>query len=559
MRALTIYFNDCTNSENTLGAPLMNMKAKFKQLGLVAAVAAVSAGYVGVASAQSERAIGNLGDLAIVPYYTVQDGWQTGVHIINSSTKTQVVKLRLRRASDSADALDFNLIMSPKDEWTGSLSMNAAGTITFSTDDNTCTAPIRSNGVFEMPDIYRLGAEEGYIEVIGMGQPTGDEGAGTPAPTDTNGTSAIAWNAKHVAGVPRNCSAVASNFFANGVTGSVEGVVDNANTVGTHVPNSSTDVQLVDDDEYTDADNVLKVSYFMRDAASGIEFGGDAVHIANFSDSGQAFMTNQETGLFSGDVEGFDYPDLDGGPVAAVNLRGKFNELRAFDVLGVLEVLNDWSIASARNVSTDWVVTMPGQYTMVDTYVWLTSGLGAGCGTIDNPSTAVDETIPECDFRDLPVQADLTLWDREEAGIVPESGDLVISPAPPGTTNTLIFPNEVNVVEWTDGVNTPVLGSDYQITVDASVLGDFGWAELAVSSLNANGNSVCSFDSTSGNRGTFESPAWDTDSASDRSSVCGSATGAVPVVGFVAWERSFPQNPDGNYGRLIDHSFVQSD
>ena len=36
------------------------------------------------------------------------------------------------------------------------------------------------------------------------------------------------------------------------------------------------------------------------------------------------------------------------------------------------------------------------------------------------------------------------------------------------------------------------------------------------------------------------------------------ASGNVPVVGFVAWERSFPQNPDGNYGRLIDHSFIQS-
>ena len=89
------------------------MKVNFKQIGLVAAVAAVSAGFAGTASAQAVRAPGNIGDLALVPYYTVQDDWATGVHIINSSDRTQVVKLRLRRATDSADALDFNLILSP--------------------------------------------------------------------------------------------------------------------------------------------------------------------------------------------------------------------------------------------------------------------------------------------------------------------------------------------------------------------------------------------------------------------------------------------------------------
>ncbi len=145
------------------------MKAMFKPLGLAAAVAAVTAGYAGVASAQSTaRSIGNLGDLAIIPYYSVQGDWVTGVHITNTSDATQVVKLRLRRASDSADSMDFNLILSPKDVWTGSLS-DASGNIVMSTDDNSCTAPLREDGRFEMPFIFRAGAEEGYIEVISMG------------------------------------------------------------------------------------------------------------------------------------------------------------------------------------------------------------------------------------------------------------------------------------------------------------------------------------------------------------------------------------------------------
>ena len=47
------------------------------------------------------------GDLAIIPYYTVLDGTNTGMHIINTTESTQVVKVRLRRGTDSKDALDF--------------------------------------------------------------------------------------------------------------------------------------------------------------------------------------------------------------------------------------------------------------------------------------------------------------------------------------------------------------------------------------------------------------------------------------------------------------------
>jgi hypothetical protein len=64
------------------------------------------------------------------------------------------------------------------------------------------------------------------------------------------------------------------------------------------------------------------------------------------------------------------------------------------------------------------------------------------------------------------------LDDREESVIVPASGNLVICPAPPGTTKTLLLSNEVNVIEWTDGNNAPVLCSSYDTTVDASVLGE---------------------------------------------------------------------------------------
>jgi hypothetical protein len=422
-----------------------------------------------------------------------------------------------------------------------------------------------------MPGIFRAGADEGYIEVIGMGS--------------IAVTSPIGFASKHVDGVPRNCAAVASNFFA-GTGPENKGVQSNAQT---HQTATAAEVQAfiaagatcldssgnviaagppsisgVCANVFSDATNALKVSYFFRDATAGTEMGNNAVHIADFSAA--PWMTNQETGLFSGDVFGFDFPDLDGGPWQATAtpfaLRGKYNSLRAEDVLGVSSVLNDWSVAAARNVSTDWVVTMPGQYTMIDYSTW---ALGAGldfdnCAQPDSPTTAGDESVAACDFRDIPVTANLFLYDREEGVIVPEDGDLVISPAPPGETNTLTFPYEVNVVQWTDGSQDPVLPSDYATTVDPSVLGEFGWASLSVESTKAWSQVVCQlhFDPVTRTADT----SWDNFPAlapnNEQRPLCVSATGAVPVVGFVAWQRSFPSNPDANYGRLVEHSYITS-
>lgn len=555
------------------------MKKNFKSLALTTAVAAVVTGYAGVSNAQipaaafsplgdPSRSIGDLGDMAIVPYYTVRDNWVTGVHIINTSDRTQVVKLRLRRASDSADALDFNLIMSPEDEWTGFID-DSSGDIVMATQDTTCTAPIRADGRFPMPFIFREGAEEGYIEVIGMGSPQDED-------------EAIAVAAKHGAdGVPKDCASVATNFFFNDGDSDYKGVYDNEYTYQEVDEAEDYDDSDCDEDEgpalceneYEEAGDVLKVSYFFRDATAGAEFGGNAVHISG--SSAIPWMSNQEFGLFSGDVTGFDYPDLNGGPLLTLD-RGLFQQLRDPEVLGVASLLNDWSIAPARNVSTDWVVTMPGQYAMVDYYVWAAqAGLDLdNCGQ-PGSNAVLDPGTNLCDFRDLPVSADLVLYDREEGRVVPEDGDLVISPAPPGERNVLIFPNEVNVVNWNDGSTDPVLPSEYSVSIDPSALGESGWASLQVHSslkdynasnpaapgdgttpgtnpdgTKSGGQAVCIFN--------FVPESANVPLSTQRPDVCEEAEGSVPVVGFVAWQRSFPSNPDANYGRLIEHSFTSN-
>ncbi|MBE9540552.1 MAG: hypothetical protein IMF06_15825, partial [Proteobacteria bacterium] len=423
------------------------MKANFKQLGLATAVAAATVGYAGIT--QAAISSNGLGDMAIVPYYTVEGDFVSGLHITNTSDATQVVKLRWRRGSDSMDALDFNIIMSPHDVWTGFID-DSSGGIVVKTDDTTCTAPLRPGGDFPMPGLYASGAEEGYIEIIGMAQ-------------HTDGPMAAA--ALHAAGVPADCGAVESNFFRVSTTapavpaeGNAKGVYSSIATVQT-----LTAAQLLaavpSINNFEDTPNVLKVSYFIRDAASGLEFGSDAVHIQDFA--ANAMMTNQEIIILGvPDAYSFLFPDMDGGsPLDTA--RGSYDGIiRAADGLGALSVINDWSVASARNVSTDWVVTLPGQYLMLDLTRYTLGGAdGTDCPTAAQAAALVPASV-ECNARDIPVVLDASngVWDREEGTFIPSEGGLVISPEVGLVPNATILPFEVNVIEWTAGSNEPVLG-----------------------------------------------------------------------------------------------------
>ena len=520
------------------------MKIDLKPLGI--AVAAASASYVSVVDAQTAVANNALGDLAIVPYYTVNGEWITGIHIVNTSDRTQVVKFRFRRAPDSLDALDFNIVMSPQDVYAGFLSDNEDGDILWSADDTTCTVPATTNGVLQMPDIYRENAETGYVEIIAMG-------------TASTETSPIAVAAKHTTDTltPADCAAVRSNFFANGVTDTTRGVVNNILTVQSASSVLPAPYDEIGNNVYGPPDDVLKVSYFIRDNASGVEFGGNAVHIAGFLD--QASITNQQFGYFSGDLNGFDFPDLDGGAVAGgfLGVRGRFDSvLRSPGVLGVSAIFNEWTANPANGAALSWVVTLPGQYLMLDLPTYVTSLVDEDVDcttTTDDPVTTVSESgdpDESCDYRDIPVTATVVPYNREELSLIPEEGDLVVSPSLPGQPAVTRLTKEVNVITF--GGNEVLGVSDVDIAAD--LVQPFGWLSLAVTS-QAGTNAVCDWD-----------PAQDAAPGSE-----GAAAGAaltmscttvtnppVPMVGYAAWVRNVAANPDASYGRAVDHSFIGS-
>jgi hypothetical protein len=562
--------------KKTLGVSIM--KANFKPLALATAVAAVTVGQTGVTHAQTYAGNSALGDAAIVPYYTVQGDFVTGVHIINTSGLMQVVKLRYRRAKDSMDALDFNIMLSPFDEWTGSIKAEGE-LIRVKTDDNSCTAPILTDGTAPMGDIFREGAEEGYIEVIGMGSQD----------IRTAGNNYMALATLHLEegpakGIPLDCVAAESNFFRQ----STEFAVNDPNDINLEAPgvngiySEKMSVQTCSDNVllainpasrgcvidqggadlvnmYGDTGNVLKVSYFIRSQESGLEFGGNAVHIADLATG--AMMSNQEV-LITQELDYFSflYPDLDGGSPAedATTGRGRYNAVRT--ALGADTILNDWSTNPVNAVTTDWVVTMPGQYLMLNLPVYVDAeenNIGTcynkgQADKINNTQPIPDPLVPICDARDLPVSVGFITLDREEQGFTNPEGGLVISPQTTDTPDTALLPYEVNVIEWTDGTNAPVLDSDFATSVDVSGLGvPYGWARLSVTSNDkVQGKDIAIVDYYDvGQALPFNAQnPFDYDVVSE-----------VPIVGFAAWERSFTANPDANYGRLVDHSYITSD
>jgi len=568
---------------------------QFQKYGVAAAVASVASGAMA-----AEMSVTESGDLAIIPYYTVLDGKNTGMHIINTTDSTQVVKVRLRRGADSKDALDFNLVMSPRDEWTANIGAGGSTGVKVTTNDTTCTVPEFPAGGAQMPDTYADGATEGYVEIIAMGQPSAD-------------TAHLAVLAKHQAttGMPFSCDLVRDNFYRVPVakldTDTLRGVhtsnsvnsgyCTKANVTSTNALCLTTGqnvTTMVDSD-----DDALKVSYFITDSDGGLEAGDNAVHVRQFSDN--PMMTNQQplsfgtAGILQSDPLNFELPNLAYGAYessdtdrladsnAAIYNGSMFDDLKS--ALQADALVNDWAAFStaAGTVAADWVVTLPGQYTMnnpiCDLYSSYTLAATA-CNTTALKNSAVlrngDELplVLASSTTSNPLaggsSSNLQLWDREETNLnpasTPGSSDLGFSPGGSAgdPTQTATLNREVNVISWNDGsvlgtadTQDETLGLGVVVEVPDN---DRGWAELKITGNTSPG--TFNLNATGTGAADDEDLQPMTGAGATQSIVGNVAEPALPgqqiaVVGFAVWERQF-SGQAGNYGRMVEHSTIVS-
>lgn len=589
---------------------------QFQKIGVAAAVATVAAGAVAQNVSRSET-----GDLAIIPYYTVMDGVNTGMHIINTTSSTQVVKVRLRRGTDSKDALDFNLVMSPRDEWTANIGAGGANGVLVTTNDTTCTVPEFPAGGAPMPATFATGATEGYVEIIAMAQ------------TATE-LEPIAVAAKHAAGTPADCASVRQNFYrvAAAKVGDVEvrgthtsNLTSNAGCTSTAVAVSggtcSAGTTALNLSSFVDSDdNALKVTFMLTDPAGGLEAGDNAVMIEGFADA--AMMTNQQPlsfgtdGLLNYDPLNFELPNLAYGAYAstvtarAAAIDGSMTDGSMWagvsNAIDADAIANDWAAFSTADgtVHADWVVTLPGQYVMTnpicDVYTGYTEAnatASVACGLNSTQAAAITaiaaipgyvtavaaySALGGSDRNQLPLVvasnvdggelvsgSNMNLWDREELSLAgkesttPAADDeLGFSPSgnsgePTDPDITVVLPNEVNVISFGAADTSTALTSDLKLSVTPPSTSDRGWGRLDIQSSNATPARWNLTGTDDGNVDPVFSATNQVTGASGVGTFTATDATDVGVIGFAIWERSFAEQA-GNYGRMAEHSTIAS-
>ena len=424
----------------------------------------------------------NLGQVLVFPYYTAKNGFDSYIHLTNTSNTTVIAKIRFREAKNSREVRDFNVILSPYDVWSAAVTQNGEGA-KLVTYDKSCTSPLlpasgTSPGATEVEftslgydgsDQYAydnggLGldrTQEGYFEVIAMGA-SSNQTSSYNSSTD----NLIEYNAKHVNGLPRNCDIVDQQF---------------AGKVG----NLSGDPVF---DHFRFPGNVLKGFSTLINVASGQAVGVEPSVFANFRTTGSV-----NTLIFPpGDLE----PNLsDVAPGAkfvndAGNLTVVAGTLPVDSVSALLmrrNVINEFTSTAAGTTQTDWVLTFPTKH-------YYTDDGGMGSAALLNATEPFDEVFTK--YGPAPTYAiDMTnhngkscvdigptYYDREEATRTGSSTDF--SPRPAGGRIELC--NEVNVLSFN---NSNVFGSGVRFAINTSAVAQTGWMNLRMAAATVS-NSV---------------------------------------------------------------------
>jgi len=445
-----------------------------------------------------------LGQALIYPHYTVQNGHNTYVSVVNTTTAVKVVKVRFREGKNSREVLDFNLYLSPNDVWTGAVvPSSATAGARLLTSDVSCTNPaIPAAGVDFRNYLYsgtnadNAGSgldrtREGYLEMIEMG---------TLNPSAAPGNAAV-----HSAttGVP-SCTGL------RGVT-------------------------------------VANVAAAIRPPSGGLMGTGTLINVTNGQDSGYnaTALANLTAAAIYADI-GNDAPNLSAAdPVSSV-VSGGTTYASVFDsridavssVLMHTNVLNEYILDTSTNSNTDWVLTFPTKQFYV----------GA---TATRPFSNAFTSAGACE------KIDFTFYDREERSVTPS--DVDFSPLPPGAAaSSVCWESTVlsirNGVAHTtaSGAASGVLGSVNSTAVSVTSSFQNGWASLSFSGANARTGFA--------SLGTLAVDFSNLGSEGGYGTSSGSATfKGLPVVGFMV--RTFNNgtlgNFQANYGSAFEHKYRQ--
>ena len=373
------------------------------------------------------------GQALIYPFYTVEGGHDTYINLVNTTDEFKAVKVRFVEAMNSQEVLDFNLYLSPQDHWSAVVYADGEGA-SVKTADTTCTVPVGLSTGDAVPFrnfTYQTDAapfrgldrtREGYVEIIEMGtlEATADQTA-----------------AKHVAGVPGDCTVLSANWGS--------GKWNSDPTADMGLPSGG-----------------LYGYGVLINVAEGTNATYDAVALDDFVSASD--INAAPIHAFPGD----NNPSLnDATPFAQVLDSSSFSVVKAdfnegIDAVSAVlmhsSIMNDYVLEPTINAGTDWVVTFPTKKLYVNT----------GTDPVIAPFTEKWDTTLASACEEMSI----TYYDREERTLSPDPLDY--SPAPPGP-QAFALCREANVLTFN---NSNVLAGSTRVNQNLNVDYDNGWLEL---------------------------------------------------------------------------------
>ncbi len=318
------------------------------------------------------------GQVLLYPYYTVNEGNQTLMSLINTTSAVKALRVRFMESRNSKSVFEFNLYLASYDTWTGAVfSDQSNGPAKLISFDKTCTVPkidsaasSTNNGLrnilafqssaysgdnrdhplqLELSLSSPTRTREGHIEVIEMGELTNgisptqlaDEANFNAAGNPNNCNRIIdAWNAGGAWAAGLSAAQTDIKLPSGGVYGHAE-IIDVAN--GTNISYDATAI----DQFYTD----ISAPGFLHSAPNSAR--------PNLTDADNGEFAKVVTQIFNSDTNmietveervpvGLPTPD-------AMSL-----------ILTKASIMNEFNTDPALAGASEWVLTFPTKRFYVD-------------------------------------------------------------------------------------------------------------------------------------------------------------------------------------------------
>ena len=354
-----------------------------------------------------------LGEVLLYPYYTVQRNFDTYISVVNtSSTEVKAVKVRFLEGKNSQEVLDFNLYLSPRDEWTAAITQTESGA-GITSDHTSCIAPRQLPKLGEAPEEFRnfeyvddsvnttARTREGYVEIIEMG---------VVRKADLAAAATHTRNGATVVNSPTDCALIQAAATLDGFLNAQEDPADVTEPTGG------------------------LYGYISQIAVrNGVKTSHDAIALDSFYDPlVDTFDLHTPPGSTAPGLDQV-FPAvanvLSNTGLAVINSPAADPLLRPIDAVSMTlmadQVVNDYAVDLDRVSRTDWVITFPTKRYYVET---------------SNPQPFNEVWDPETNTSCDPVL--IAYWDREEQ-VALVSDDF--SPPPPSGAPTQLC-NEVNTI-----------------------------------------------------------------------------------------------------------------